>query len=207
MHRIIALFAALTALMITGFAQAEPFREGQHYRTLDSQVDVEDPDRIEVREFFFYGCPHCHNVQPVINQWEQNKGDDVNFVRTPVMFNRNAEPLARAFYVAKTEGILDEVHMAIFQALHDHNENLFDPSNLADFFTAYGMTREEFNELYQSFGISTRVRQADAKTRQYQVSGTPSFAVNGKYVVLRRNLANDRETFEVIDYLVERERN
>lgn len=201
-----ATLFALAGLLLAPLVVAQPFQEGQHYRVLGSEVDVDDPDRIEVREFFFYGCPHCHTVQSVIEGWEETKPGDVNFVRTPVVFMRGAEPLARAFYVARAEDLLDEVHMAIFEALHNHNRNLFDADALADFFTAYDMSREEFNELYQSFGVSTQVRQADAKARQYQISGTPAFTVNGKYVVLRRNLANDRETFEVIDYLVERER-
>lgn len=205
MSRIPAALLALFALVFSYPALGE-FREGHHYRELDSRVEVEDPDRVEVREFFFYGCPHCYTVQSIIRDWKEGKPEDVNFVATPVLFMRGAEPLARAFYVAKAEDLLDEVHIPIFQALHEHNENLFEADALAEFFTTYDLETEEFNQLYQSFGVSTQIRQADALARQYGISGTPAFTVNGKYVVLRRNLANDRETFEVIDYLVERER-
>ena len=203
-----SLLAALVGLVLVTAVQADDgrFVEGTHYRVLDTPANVSDPDRIEVREFFFYGCPHCYNVQPLINAWKESAADDVNFVPTPVLFIRGAEPLARAFYVAHSKGILDEVHMPIFQAIHEHREALFDTRALARFFRAYGIEAEEFNDLYSSFGISTRVRQADALTREYRITGTPAFTVAGKYVVLRQNLANDRETFQVIDHLVEKER-
>ena len=202
---LLAGFAGLL-LMATAHADSERFVEGTHYRVMDTPANVADPERIEVREFFFYGCPHCYSVQPLISNWKENQADDVNFVPTPVLFIRGAEPLARAFYVARSKGILDEVHMPIFQAIHEHREALFDNRALARFFRAYGIEADEFNDLYSSFGVSTRVRQADALTREYRITGTPAFTVAGKYVVLRQNLANDRETFQVIDYLVNRER-
>ena len=203
-----SLLAGLAGLVLATAVHADDgrFVEGTHYRVLDTPANVADPDRIEVREFFFYGCPHCYNVQPLINAWKENQADDVNFVPTPVLFIRGAEPLARAFYVARSKGILDEVHIPIFQAIHEHREALFEARALARFFRAYGVEAEEFNDLYSSFGVSTRVRQADALSREYRITGTPAFAVAGKYVVLRQNLANDRETFQVIDYLVEKER-
>lgn len=207
MPRTVSLMA-LFLLSLSPFVQADESRfvEGTHYRVMDNPASVADPNRIEVREFFFYGCPHCYNVQSLIHNWKQNVADDVHFVATPVLFIRGAEPLARAFYVAHSKGILDEVHLPIFQAIHEHRENLFDQRALASFFRAYDIDVEEFNDLYSSFGVSTRIRQADALSREYRITGTPAFAVAGKYVVLRSNLANDRETFEVIDHLVEKER-
>lgn len=184
-----------------------PYAVGTHYRVLDERVDVDEPGKIEVREFFFYGCPHCFDAQPIIHDWLETKPSDVNFVRTPVLFLKGAEPLARAFYVAKSEGVLEDVHMPLFDAIHKHREPLFSVPALANFFRNYGVDPDTFNDVYSSFGVNTKIRQAEALTRSYQIRGTPSFAVNGKYVVLRKNLKNDRETFKVIDYLIEKERN
>lgn len=194
----------------TGVNVAEghaPYAVGTHYRVLDERVDVDEPGKIEVREFFFYGCPHCFDAQPIIHDWLETKPSDVNFVRTPVLFLKGAEPLARAFYVAKSEGVLEDVHRPLFDAIHKHREPLFSVPALANFFRNYGVDPDTFNDVYSSFGVNTKIRQAEALTRSYQIRGTPSFAVNGKYVVLRKNLKNDRETFKVIDYLVEKERN
>ena len=182
------------------------FAEGTHYRLLDKPVAVDDPQQIEVREFFFYGCPHCYDTEPFVESWKQTKADDVNFVSNPVLFLKGAEPLARAFYVAEAKGLLEEMHGPIFDAIHKHREPLFTVPALVNFFRKYGVEPKEFNELYASFGISTRIRQADAISRESKVTGVPSFTVNGKYMVLRQNLKSNQEVFEVIDYLVEKER-
>lgn len=210
MRKLTPLLLALMPMMVLAPAWAEedhaPYAVDTHYRVLEEPVDVEDPDKVEVREFFSYTCPHCYDTQPIVEDWLEDKPDDVNYVRTPVLFLKNAEPLARAFYVAKNQGILDEVHMAIFDEIHKHREPLFSVPALANFFRNYEIKPEKFNELYSSFGVSTKVKQAESLAREYEIRGTPSFTVNGEYVVLRKNLENDQETFEVIDYLIEKAR-
>jgi thiol:disulfide interchange protein DsbA len=209
MRTLTTLLLALTAVILApAWAQEEhaPYAVGTHYRVLDEPVDVANPDKIEVREFFFYGCPHCFNAEPIINDWLEDKPEDVDYVRTPVLFLKNAEPLARAFYVAKNQDLLDKVHMPIFNEIHKHREPLFSVPALANFFRNYGIKPDRFNELYSSFGVSTSVKQAESLAREYSISGVPAFAVNGEYVVLRKNLENDQETFKVIDYLIEKVR-
>lgn len=183
-----------------------PYALGTHYRLLDKPVPVQDPSKVEVREFFFYGCPHCYQAEHAIEPWLKTKPADVNYVSTPVLFLRNAEPMARAFYIAEAKGILSEIHKPLFDAIHKHREPLFSVSALANFFKKYGVDPDEFNQLYSSFGVSTRVRQADALTRDYQITGVPAFAVNGKYVILSQNLKSFDEVMKVADYLVAKER-
>lgn len=182
------------------------FAAGTHYRILEQPVPTNDPTKVEVREFFFYGCPHCYDVDPLVTTWKKGLPDDVEFIATPVVFLANSEPLARAFYVAEARGILDEIHRPIFDAWHKHREPLVSVPALSNFFSKFGVEPDEFNALYASFGVSTKVRQADALARDYQIRGVPAFAVNGKYVVLRQNLKNEGETFRVLDFLVEKER-
>jgi protein dithiol oxidoreductase (disulfide-forming) len=196
------------AFSVTACAEAEHvrFAADTHYRLLDKPVAVNDPSKIEVREFFFYGCPHCYDTQAVVQAWLPGKPADVDFVKNPVLFINGAEPLARAFYVAQSKGILDQVHMPIFDAIHKHREPLFTVPALTNFFRKYGVEPKEFNELYASFGVSTRIRQADATSKESKITGVPAFTVNGKYLVLRQNLKSQAELFEVIDFLVEKER-
>ena len=204
----IVLAALGLSLSVSACAQEDHarFAADTHYRLLDKPVAVNDPGKIEVREFFFYGCPHCYDTEPLIEHWLTSKPEDVDFVRSPVLFINGAEPLARAFYVAQSKGILDQVHKPIFDAIHKHREPLFTVPALTNFFRKYGVEPKEFNELYASFGVSTRIRQADAVSRESRISGVPAFTVNGKYVVLRQNLKSANELFEVIDFLVEKER-
>ena len=204
-----ALLAALgLAISVSACAETDhaSFAVDTHYRILDKPVAVDDPSKIEVREFFFYGCPHCYDTEALVEQWLVGKPADINFVRSPVLFINGAEPLARAFYVAQSKGIFEQIHNPIFDAIHKHREPLFTVSALTNFFRKYGVEPKEFNELYASFGVSTRIRQADAVSRESKITGVPAFTVNGKYVVLRQNLKTHDELFGVIEYLVEKER-
>ena len=204
-----ALLAALgLAISVSACAETDhaSFAVDTHYRILDKPVAVDDPSKIEVREFFFYGCPHCYDTEALVEQWLVGKPADINFVRSPVLFINGAEPLARAFYVAQSKGIFEQIHKPIFDAIHKHREPLFTVPALTNFFRKYGVEPKEFNELYASFGVSTRIRQADAVSRESKITGVPAFTVNGKYVVLRQNLKTHDELFGVIEYLVDKER-
>ena len=211
MLKALTTFIAVLGLTSTMTACAESaehakYAAGTHYSVLDVPVATADPGKIEVREFFFYGCPHCYDAEPIVEDWLKTKGADVNFVRTPVLFLKGGEQLARAFYVAEAKGLGEKMHRPMFDAIHKHREPLFTVPALASFFKKYGVSNDEFNELYASFGVSVKARQADSLAREYKISGVPAFAVNGKYMVLRQNLKNDMETFQVIDYLIEKER-
>lgn len=210
MRRYMSALLAAFGLVISVSACAETdhasFAVDTHYRVLDKPVAVDDPSKIEVREFFFYGCPHCYDTEALVEQWLVGKASDINFVRSPVLFINGAEPLARAFYVAQSKGIFDQIHKPIFDAIHKHREPLFTVPALTNFFRKYGVEAKEFNELYASFGVSTRIRQADAVSRESKITGVPAFTVNGKYVVLRQNLKSHDELFGVIEFLVEKER-
>ena len=207
------VMAVLLGLTLTAAAWAQEsggeharYAEGTHYKVLVNPGNVDEPGQVEVREFFSYICPHCFSLEPVIEDWLEDKPEHVNYVRSPVTFLQNAEPLARAYYVADILDKVDEIHKPLFDAIHKHREPLFTPTALADFFAKYGVEEDEFNQLYSSFGVSTKLRQTDALARDYQIRGVPSFVVNGKYLILRDGLRNNQEMFDVIDFLVKKER-
>lgn len=208
MKQAFASVMALILVVAAGMANAAPSRfvEGTHYQTLSTPVSTHDPEKIEVREFFYYGCPACYSAETVVDAWLPKTKEDVDFVRTPITFIRGSEPLARAYHVAEAAGVLDEIHRPIFDAIHQHRENLFTESSLKKFFAKYDVSGEEFDKLYSSFSVNTRIRQGDTASRDYRLTGVPAFTVNGKYVILRQNLRNEGETFEVINYLINQER-
>lgn len=204
MALLLGLGLVSTALAATDKADQPRYQAGVHYKILETQGAVDDPSKIEVREFFSYVCPHCFHLETKVQSWLKTKPDYVDYVRTPVTFLRNSEPLARAYYVEKTLGKVDELHEKIFNAIHKQRDPLFTPTALADFFAEHGVDKDEFNQLYGSFGVSTKVRQGDAMARDYQIQGVPSFVVNGKYLVLRDHLGSNEEMFDVVDFLVKK---
>src|SRR5699024_11271700 len=102
-------------------------------------------DKLEVREFFYYGCPACFNAETVVDSWLSKAEDDVDFVRTPITFIRGSEPLARAYHVAVAADIIDEVHTPLFEGIHNHREQLFTKEAIRKFFTKYGVDEEQFD--------------------------------------------------------------
>lgn len=200
------IMLALAFLGLSGLAQALPaiYLPGEHYKTLDVPVATTDPSKIEVREFFFYGCPHCYHALPLVDAWKKTIASDVDFEMTPVLFMRGADALARAFYVAKDKGILDKTHDALFNAIAgvESNQPLYQEDNLAEWFKTYGIAPADYKRLAASFGVEMQVNQAKALTRAAQIQGVPAFLVDGRYLVLRNKLPNEEATFKVIDYLV-----
>ncbi|HLR17196.1 MAG TPA: thiol:disulfide interchange protein DsbA/DsbL [Alcanivoracaceae bacterium] len=208
MKQVITGFMTLLLLTMISVANAAPSRfvEGVHYETLATTVNTHDPAKLEVREFFYYGCPACYNAEAVVDNWLQTAAEDVDFVRTPITFIRGSEPLARAYHVAVAADIIDDIHGPIFDGIHNHREQLFTKDALKRFFTKYGVEEEQFEKLYKSFGVNTRIRQGDTAAGDYRLTGVPAFTVNGKYVILRKNLRSEQETFQVINYLLNKER-
>lgn len=195
----------LVSTSLAATSQDHPrYQAGVHYKILQTQGVVDDPSKIEVREFFSYICPHCFHLEPKVNSWLKTKPSYVDFVRTPVTFLPHAKALARAYYVEQALGKVGRMHDAIFDAIHKDHDPIFTQDALAEFFTKYGVKKSDFNQLYNSFGVSTKLRQADAMAQDYQIQGVPSLVVNGKYLVLRDHLRSNEQMFDVVDFLVKK---
>lgn len=204
------LSALLLLLPIAAFAvpyapteqNARDILPGRDYIVLPTALPTTTGNKIEVREFFFYGCSHCFALEPYVEQWLKRKPVDVELVRTPAMLNPKWAPLGRAYYVAEELKILDKVHPALYKAIHVGNEKLFEQEPIGKFFERMGVPPAKFKATWESFAVTTKVRNADALTRKYMISGTPTVTVAGKYVV---PAAGDR-TFVVVDFLLNKER-
>ena len=184
----------------------EPYQAGTHYMVLPQQVRVRDESKVEVVEVFWYGCIHCYHFDPVIEAWAEKQADDVDFWRSPAMWNGRMAVHAQAFYTAEALGILDEIHTPLFTALNVERKALADADELADFFSKYGVEKEDFHKVFKSFGVNSQVKQADARARSYKISGTPELIVNGKYRVTGRSAGSQNGMLKVVDYLVAKER-
>jgi len=178
----------LIAAVNEGTAQAEQseqwqYKEGRHFRRFAaSQGTSSAPDKIEVAEIFWYGCPHCYNFEP------------------------KNEIHARAFYTAQALGKLDEIHTAIFHEIHINNNPLTTETALQSFFEEFGVSPEEFTKAFRSFGVNGKLKRATNFTQRYQVRSVPILVVNGKYSTDAEEVANLEQKLDIANELVEREK-
>ena len=205
------LSAAVLAMLALQFAtlataQAEEWVEGEHYDTISPAIRGTDADKIEVTEFFWYGCGHCYNFEPQITQWKKTLGDDVVVKGSPAMWNGLMQVHAKAFYTAEALGVLDKVHMPLFQAINVDRKRLADADDLGALFAANGVDREAFEKMFNSFGVGSQVRQADARARAARIAGTPELMVAGKYRISTRKAGGQANMLKIASYLIEKER-
>lgn len=181
---------------------AEQYVAGKDYTVVAKAGKVDIAGKIEVREFFWYGCGHCYKLEPHMQTWLKQLPKDVNFVRTPAAMNPVWEQNARGYYVSEALGIRKKAHIALFDAIHRNGQQLFDQQSLARFYTRYGASVEQFNNLYNSFAITGKVNQANNLAKYYQLSGVPAVVVNGKYIIQ----GEDQHVVDVLNYLIQKER-
>ncbi len=211
MKRFLAVVALLLCIPVVAMA-ADPaprYVEGTHYMRLAHEVPVADPAKIEVVEVFWYGCIHCFHLEPLIEEWRKTLPADVDFHRSPAIWNQAMAVHAQAFYAAKALGVLDRMNEPLFAALNAEGsarKRLANVDELARFFAQHGVPEEQFRKVFSSFGVESAVKQADARARGYGITGTPELIVAGKYRVSGRSAGSQAEMLKVVDFLIEKER-
>jgi len=205
--RLIALLAPLALILVAGAAQAQQFRAGEHYRVLEEPVATAEGEGVEVREFFSYGCPHCHDFEPVFSAWATDMGDAVNVVHTPVTFNREAWALlGRAYYAAEVLDITERAHPAMFEAIHVEGRRFRDRDDIAAFLAGVADVDEQtVRDTLASFAVDSRMRRAERLGGEYNIRSTPTMTVAGRYVIDVRQAGGQRGMLEVAEHLVRRE--
>lgn len=202
----IALVAFMTVLAAPAMAASYEYEEGTHYAELEFPVKTRSPDKIVVAEYFSYGCPHCYQFEPLINNWKSELADDVEFKRTPAIWNEDYKVYAQSYYTAQALDVLDSMHVPIFQAIHAERRRLNDPEAMARFFGEHGVDPKDFAKTYGSFGVRASVQQAQAKGRAYRARGVPAIIVNGKYRIEGSMAGGNSEMLRIADFLIEKER-
>jgi len=180
--------------------------EGEHYDLISPPIRTANPDKIEVTEFFWYGCIHCFNLEPVIQAWKTTLADDVDFRGSPAAWNAGMEIHSKAYYTAEVLGVLDVMHPVIFQAMNVDRKRLSSSDEIAKLFTDQGISQEDFSKAFNSFGVGSQVRQATSRARAAKITGTPELMVNGKYRITSRKVGGHGEMLKLADYLIEKER-
>lgn len=199
---IILLFFPLLACADEGAV----YKEGEHYKTLPKPVATDSKGKVEVVELFWYGCPHCYSLEPLIKKWVSTLPSHVVFKREPSMMASHWEVNGRAYYAAQILGVAEQTHQKLFDAIHRQEQQIFDRKSLAAFYASQGVDKVEFNKAFDSFLVSSRVQQAKQRQRGYQATGVPAIVVNGKYLISTTMKAGGDGLFDVVDFLIEKER-
>jgi thiol:disulfide interchange protein DsbA len=188
------------------------FTEGQHYsRMVPSQPTMGGADKIEVAEFFWYGCPHCYSFEPTINRWAAEAPANVRFVRIPVVWNRVHELHARLFFtqdVLARNGTLADgegFHEAVFVEIQQRGNRLTSEDSIRRLFERFGVSAENFDRAWNSFEVDQKMRVAQDLGRRYQIQSVPAVVVNGKFKTGGPEAGSYDRVPDVIDELIVRE--
>lgn len=203
------LAVALMVMLPPALSAEEPtgaFVEGKHYQRIPEGGRATDPERIEVVEVFWYGCSHCFEFEPLLEKWQAGVASDVDFQRSPAMWNRVMALHAQAFYAARALGVLETLHHPLFEALNVEGKKLETEDELAAWFAQHGVKEGDFRKAFNSFGVQASVKQADARARSYRITGTPEMVVNGKYHTSARMAGSNEAMLGVVDHLIAKER-
>ena len=205
--RLSAAAITVAALCVTALPTfAQEWVAGEHYDVISPAVRSAEGDKIVVTEFFWYGCGHCYNFEPQVVQWKKTLADDVVVKGSPAMWNGLMEIHAKAFYAAEVLGVLDKIHMPMFQAINVDRYRLGSESEIADLFEDNGVDREAFAKAFNSFGVGSQVNQANARARAAKITGTPEMMVAGKYRISTRKAGGQANMLKIADFLIEKER-
>jgi protein dithiol oxidoreductase (disulfide-forming) len=202
----LAAFAALALGSLTACAQATPeiYQSGVHYFPIEPAQPTSSGDKIEVLEVFSYACIHCAHFEPSVQKWKKEMPANVAFSYVPAVFNPSWEVFARAYYAALDLGIAEKAHQDLFDAIHVRRDirNLEDVSKL---YAKYGKTEQQFIEATQSFAVEMKINRAKQMVPAYQVDGTPTVVVAGKYRVNGNSAGTQEKIFDVVNFLIARE--
>jgi len=175
------LFAVILLLLSTQvFAGAQL---GRDYKELSPPQPTHSGAKIEVLEFFFYGCSHCYHLDEPLTTWEKKMPKDVDLQLVPTIFRDSWEAMARTFYALQSMGLQHRLHEVLFDAWNLDNVVLTQEADVLDFLAKHGVDRAKFSAEYNSFAINSKVSRAKQMVREYGIRGTPTLIVDGKYVI------------------------
>jgi thiol:disulfide interchange protein DsbA len=163
---------------------AAPLAQGRDYELIQPPQPAESPGKIEVLEFFSYGCPHCKDFHPLVMAWAAKFPKDVSFKRVPVTFGRAAwTNLARLYHSLQATGDLTRLDMVVFRAIHEQRVNLYTDESVSAWVQGQGVDAKRFATTFDSFAVNTQVARDEQLVKNYKVQGVPLLTVAGRYAV------------------------
>jgi protein dithiol oxidoreductase (disulfide-forming) len=202
--------AAAAALLATAGVRAQGTAapvEGKDFVRLPAPAPVAAPaGKVEVVEFFSYGCPHCYAFEPLLEPWVKKLPADVAFRRVPAAFNAAWEGLAKIFYALEVTGDLEAMHKRIFAAIHVQHQRLDKEADIAAFVKSAGGDDAKFLDAYKSFGVATKLRQGKQLAEAYKIDGVPTLGIQGRWFTAGSLAGTHERALAVADQLIARAR-
>ncbi len=209
------IFFARTALVLLAglplactAADDAPFKAGQHYKPVRTAQPPADPAKIEVAEVFWYGCVHCFQFEPYVDQWLAKKPAEVAFVRLPSSLGRPVGILhSKAFYAAEVLGVFDKIHKPLFAAMHGDGKTFGTQEELRAFFVKNaGVSAEDFDGAFTGFAADNRVRRTETQLREMGIASTPTVVIDGRWYTNGSMAGGYDKVFAVVEQLVKQAR-
>lgn len=184
-------------------AQGAPV-EGQHYVKLAQAAPKGAPaGKVDVIEFFWYGCPHCNALEPYFDAWQKRQPGDVAVRRVPVVFGAMHEMHARIYYTLEALGLVETMHRKVFAAMHVDHKRLDKEADIIAFVGSQGVDTAKFGEMFKSFTVQTKTRQGRQLSEAYKIDGVPAIGVNGRWYTSAALAGGSQQALMVADYLIE----
>ena len=198
LRRVLSVFIAAFTFA-AGAAWAQP---AAPFTLLNPPQPTDGGGKIEVIEFFWYGCPHCYAIEPLVNAWLKAAPKDVVFKRIPAYPSDAWGSMAVMYYTLEAMGILDQYHAKVFDAMHKQNVNLANKTKRDEWLKANGIDPAKYAEVEKSFTVNTKIARARQMTQSYKVDTVPRFFVNGKYVISGESAGGNDKIFSTIDQAI-----
>ena len=200
MKRILAI-ALAASLVLPGLALAQG--KFAYTELKPAQPTESAAGKIEVLEFFWYGCPHCYSLEPAIELWTKKLPADVQFRRVPAVFNERWGHDAAIFYTFEALGVLNKLHRPFFDAIHRDRLRSDNQQALSEWLQKNGVDSNRFFDTMKSFGVQTKLRRAAQLSVAYRIDGTPAMAVQGRYTVSAEQGRSHQGMLDTVDYLLD----
>ena len=197
---------ALIVLVLSLFcssAFSKDYQEGRHYELIEP-LPTRNPEKIEVIEFFWFGCGHCFSLEQLIKDWKSEVSSEVDFFRLPVVWNAQTKTHAKLFFATETLRVPDAIQ-GIFSAIHYNRKMMLSDKEIIPFFQGYGIQEDKYLAATNSFGLKNNLRKAELFAFKYGIKGVPAFIVNGKYKVSATREIGTEDLLDVVNYLIEKE--
>jgi thiol:disulfide interchange protein DsbA len=200
------LAACCFALTLSAGASAQ-LAPGKDYQLINPAQPTSSGTKVEVIEFFYYGCPGCNSLVPPLRAWLKNKPADVEYRRAPAVFQDAWLPLTTAYHAFDAMGLVDKLHYDLFSAIHERRTLeikglLRDQKPLFDWVAKQGVDRQKFVDVFNSFGVRSRTNRSMELTGNYHVTSTPTLVVDGRYLTTPAMAGSYERYFQVLDQVI-----
>ncbi|CAG0991378.1 Thiol:disulfide interchange protein DsbA [Burkholderiales bacterium] len=197
---------ALVLALFSGLGVAQAPVEGKHYQRLKNPVAVETGKKIEVIEFFSYGCPHCAAFEPYIGPWSKKLPADVQFRRVPALFQTPWVNLAKIYFTLDTLGVEDKLGQSVFDALHKEHLPLQQEAAFMDWAAKKGLDRDKVASVFTSFSVNSNINRARSIATTYRIQGVPLLVIDGKFMADVDMAGGFEQLLKLTDHLVAKAR-